>query len=450
MNNDLHDLLSVHSSGRSIGQKGNKNIYIDFGIPGETVICNPLRRNAGFRLSSVKEVVNPSPFRTREFCPHFTQCGGCNWQHIDYEYQLQLKRQILLQALEKYQINTPPVPPVMAAPDPLHYRFRMEYAFHGLPGPSASGITGFHHFFRPKEVIAIEECQLQPPRALEIVRFVSSLARDACISFYHQPSHSGTLRSMGIRINTSGEIQLVIGLNEPTPHLQKEVLQPMLSAFRDIVSLCHTVHISPKHSQLQGNVIPAAGSSPFLFESLSGIRFRVHASSFFQPNARQAEVIFNAAREWISPLGVGTVYDLYTGVGTLALFLSTVSNRVTGIEGSPTAVADASENALLNGASHVQFLTGDILGTFNPGFLSCHGKPDLIVLDPPRSGTLIEIKKTINSSGAGFVLYLSCNPVSLAFDLKQLGEQYHVVQIQPFDMLPHTHHLETLVLLQRK
>jgi 23S rRNA (uracil1939-C5)-methyltransferase len=183
---------------------------------------------------------------------------------------------------------------------------------------------------------------------------------------------------------------------------------------------------------------------------LGGNRFRMHASSFFQPNTRQAEQIFLTARDWANLSGHEKVYDLYTGVGTIALFLASNAGDVLGIEGSPLAIEDAMENASENGIKNVEFLTGDILETFKPEFLLKHGKPDLIVLDPPRSGTLIEIKKTINTSGAKKVLYLSCNPVSLAFDLKQLTEVYRVIRIQPYDMLPHTHHLETLVLLERK
>jgi 23S rRNA (uracil1939-C5)-methyltransferase len=187
-----------------------------------------------------------------------------------------------------------------------------------------------------------------------------------------------------------------------------------------------------------------------MYKMLGGNRFRLHASSFFQPNIRQVEKIFETLQNWADLSGREKVYDLYTGVGTLALSLAPGAKHVTGIEGSPFAIEDARENASMNGIENVEFLVGDILETFRPEFLLKHGKPDIIVLDPPRSGTLIEIKKTINASGAEKVIYLSCNPVSLAFDLKQLSEIYMVTRIQPFDMLPHTHHLETLVMLEKR
>jgi 23S rRNA (uracil1939-C5)-methyltransferase len=233
------------------------------------------------------------------------------------------------------------------------------------------------------------------------------------------------------------------------PCQRETLLSGIMEAFPQIVSLNYTVHLSAEHSQMQGEIIPFGNTVPYLRETIAGVKFRIHASSFFQPNVSQAENIFVTARDWAGLKGHEKVYDLYTGVGTLALFLAGRSGHVTGIEGSLPAIADAEENAIQNNIQNTEFICGDILDTFKSPFISRHGKPDLIVLDPPRSGTLIEIKKTINASGAKKVLYLSCNPVSLAFDLKQLCEAYHISMIQPFDMLPHTHHLETLVLLER-
>jgi 23S rRNA (uracil1939-C5)-methyltransferase len=243
---------------------------------------------------------------------------------------------------------------------------------------------------------------------------------------------------------------VVVGFAEDNPVQREILLNDLQEEFPAIGSLCWTLHRSHSHGQLQGEIIPFGSSKPYVYITLAGNRFRVNAACFFQPNIRQAEQIFLTAREWSGLTGNEKIYDLYTGVGTLALVLASQARHVTGIEGCTKAVEDAQKNAAMNGIQNVTFMAGDILHTFKPDFLSLHGKPDLIVLDPPRSGTLIEIKKTINGSGADKVLYLSCNPVSLAFDLKQLTEVYRVIRIQPFDMLPHTHHLETLVLLQRK
>ncbi len=438
-----------------MGVAGNKNVYLDCGIPGETMTYTLERKKKGFLAGKTESITEPSPYRTIPFCEHYSACGGCAWQHIDYAYQLELKQQILKNALEKYGIAHPSLPPVIASPETTYFRHRMEYSFSSKAyrenqevGPRKPGI-GFHPAGEPGKVNAIRTCWLQSDPSREICNFIEKVALEEGIDFYDHETKTGFLRSLSLRINSFGEILILAGMAYDDPGPRDVLLSRLMIAFPKIVSLNYTIHLSHEHSQLQGDIIPFGGTVPYLEEKIAGIRFRIHASSFFQPNVRQAENIFLTARNWSGLKGYEKVYDLYTGVGTLALFLSGKAGHVTGIEGSSLAIADATENAILNDIRNTEFITGDILETFRAPFLDTHGKPDLIVLDPPRSGTLIEIKKTINGSGAKKVLYLSCNPVSLAFDLKQLCEVYRISRIQPFDMLPHTHHLETLVLLER-
>lgn len=449
-------LGGIHSSGRSMGLAGNKNVYLDWGIPGETVTYTQERRKQGFHAGRVESILDASPYRSIPFCEHYFTCGGCPWQHIGYSHQLELKMQILKNALDKYGITYPSLPPVIGSPQTRLYRHRMEYSFSAAAFRENSGIgprkpgLGFHPAGEPGKVIAIRTCYLQSDPCRDICNFIEKTALDEGMDFYDHETRSGFLRSLSLRVNSTGEVLLVLGMAREIPDQRDALLNRVKHAFPQIVSLNYTLHLSSEHSQLQGEIIPFGGSVPYMWETIDGIRFRIHASSFFQPNVKQAENIFAMARDWVSLKGYERVYDLYTGVGTLALFLSGRAAHVTGIEGSSLAIADASENALVNDVQNTDFICGDILETFKTPFLSSHGKPDLVVLDPPRSGTLIEIKKTINASGAEKVLYLSCNPVSLAFDLKQLCEAYRISLIQPFDMLPQTHHLETLVLLEKK
>jgi 23S rRNA (uracil1939-C5)-methyltransferase len=436
-------LGGIHSSGRSVGLAGTKKVYLDCGIPGEAVTYTLERRKQGFLAGKTESILEPSPYRTIPFCEHYSSCGGCAWQHIGYAHQLELKHQILKNALDKYGIAYPSLPSVTASPKTMYYRHRMEYSF------SSSAGLGFHPAGEPVKVIAIRTCYLQSDPCRDICRFIERVALEEGMDFYDHESRSGFLRSLSLRINSIGEVLIVLGLVHDNPERINVLFSRTREAFPQIVSLNYTIHLSGDHSQLQGKIIPFGGTTPYLGEKMAGIRFRMHASSFFQPNVGQAENIFTTAREWANLKGHEKVYDLYTGVGILALFLSGQAGHVTGIEGSSNAIADAAENAILNNIQNAEFICGDILETFRSPFLTEHGKPDLIVLDPPRSGTLIEIKKTINASGAKNVIYLSCNPVSLAFDLKQLCEVYHIRLIQPFDMLPHTHHLETLVLLEK-
>jgi 23S rRNA (uracil1939-C5)-methyltransferase len=314
--------------------------------------------------------------------------------------------------------------------------------------PRTPGL-GFHPAGEPAKVNAIRTCYLQADPCREICNFTEKTALEEGMDFYNPETRLGFLRSLSLRINSTGEVLIVLGLAYDNPEQRALLFSRISGAFPQIVSMNYTIHLSTEHSQMQGEIIPYGGMDPYLRETIAGIRFRIHAASFFQPNIRQAENIFITARDWANLNGHEKVYDLYTGVGTLALSLAGKAGHVTGIEGSLPAIEDATENAILNDIQNAEFICGDILETFRSPFLLSHGKPDLIVLDPPRSGTLIEIKKTINASGAKNVIYLSCNPVSLAFDLKQLCEVYKICQIQPFDMLPHTHHLETLVLLEK-
>jgi 23S rRNA (uracil1939-C5)-methyltransferase len=299
-------------------------------------------------------------------------------------------------------------------------------------------------------VIDISECFLQEDPSRAICDSIKSFALENSIDFYNHENKTGTLRSISIRVNKTGEVMILLGFSNDMPGLRDKLLKSLLLSFPQIVSLCWTIHQSPVHGQLQGEIRVYGHTTSFIYETLAGYRFRIHVTSFFQPNVLQAEQIFLTALDWAGLSGNEQIVDLYSGVGTIAMFLAPHAAHVTGIEGSPVAIADAKENAKINQFGNVDFITCDIPETFRTEFLIHRGRPDLIVLDPPRSGTLIEIKKTINVSGAKKVLYLSCNPVSLAFDLKQLTEVYKISLIQPFDMLPHTHHPETLVLLERK
>jgi 23S rRNA (uracil1939-C5)-methyltransferase len=450
-------LEEIHSSGRSIAVYENKKVYLDFGMPGETVTFALERRKQGFRAGQVIELHSPSAHRADPFCIHSRQCGGCPWQHIDYPYQLELKHMILCNALAKYGIDTPAVPPVIPSPDIHYYRNRLEYSFalsspkeKQTPEKGSGSVLGFHRYGEPGKITDIRECFLQSEPSRAICEFVKSYALEQGFSFYDHEHKTGFLRSLSIRIARPGQTMVVIGFAHDQSVEREKLLNRLLQEFPSIVSLCWTIHLSHAHSQLQGEIIPFGGTKPYLHMMLAGNMFRVHAASFFQPNLRQSEQILLTARDWADLQGSEKIFDLYTGVGAIALTLASQAGHVTGIEGSPLAVEDARENAEFNRIGNAEFLAGDILKTFNSHFMQEHGRPDLIVLDPPRPGTLIEIKKAINASGAGKVIYLSCNPVSLAFDLKQLTEVYKVTRIQPFDMLPHTHHLETLVMLGPK
>ena len=388
----------IHSGGRAAGtaetDTGAKTIYADNAIPGEEAEVEIMRRQRGFRQAVVRRLLKASPDRITPFCPHASICGGCNWQHMAYPAQRYWKRQILIDALAKYEIETPPVPDVAPSPLQQGYRNKSEYAFASQPEP----IFGFHPKEEAHKIFECDTCFLQPPRVHLMAKKVFELTKGLPLQY------------LQIRTTTLGDTCCIFGF------------------------------------AAQQYVVGSAR----LTEKIDSIAFEYGPFSFFQPNPLQAVALYRQIKRYAGLSGSETVYDLYTGIGSIACYIADGAKEVIGIEGNPAAVLDAKENAKINGMAHVRFIAGDILETFTSDFVDRNPKADLIILDPPRSGTLIEIKKAILYAAPQKIIYVSCNPVSLAWDLKQLcAGGYRVTALQPFDMFPHTHHVETVCLLEK-
>ncbi|MDR0295807.1 MAG: 23S rRNA (uracil(1939)-C(5))-methyltransferase RlmD [Prevotellaceae bacterium] len=426
-------LYDIHSSGRAIGSMGTGRIYVDGGIPGETTDLESDRRQRGFRYGKIINIVEQSPQRIQPFCQHCGICGGCLWQHYSYEAQLHWKREILLNALRKYEIITPEVPAVTPSPLLQGYRNKSEYAF------AAPDNLGFHEIERRDMVCNIEKCFLQPEVVHETAVIIKNAAKEQGLSFYDYFTRQSLLRSLQLRTTTTGQllVWLVCAVDDVRiiPFLQHlQQLLPKVNAWFYSIDRGEPIHVSGEQ---------------YLMERSGDLTFRYSASAFYQPNPLQAENIFHQVRTYAALKGHELVYDLYTGIGTLACHVARDARMVIGVEGNASAIADAQYNASVNNLTNTRFLVGDILHTFKDDFIAAHGRPDVVILDPPRSGTLIEIKKTILRAAPQKIVYVSCNPVSLAFDLKQLCEGYRVAAIQPFDMFPHTHYVETVALLEK-
>ena len=432
----------MHSGGLAAGVVGTedaalpKQIYADNAIPGEEALVEMLRRQRGFRQGVVRELVSPSPSRVVPFCPHSNICGGCNWQHIDYPTQLYWKQQILVDALSKYEIVTPLVPNVIPSPLQQGYRNKSEYAFSSLPEP----VFGFHSKDDRSQVFACQTCSLQAPYVHRIAQKIFGLALEMQIPFYQYFDRSGLLKALQIRTTTLGETLCILIFSEEPA---KESIHGFFTRLRQ-----EAPTVTGWFYQFNQNCIHVGGAEK-LTETIDELNFRYSPQSFFQPNPLQAAALYRQVKEYAALTGSETVYDLYTGIGSIACYVAKEAKQVFGIEGNATAIMDANDNAKLNNLNNTQFITGDILETYRPDFIDSHPQADVIILDPPRSGTLIEIKKVILYAAPQKIIYVSCNPVSLAWDLKQLcAGGYHVTAIQPFDMFPHTHHVETVCLLE--
>jgi 23S rRNA (uracil1939-C5)-methyltransferase len=446
-------LTEMHSGGRTISKIGNHNIYTHFGIPGEKadIEVKKHQKNGRYIIGSILNINKKSPDRVQPFCKHFGQCGGCNWQHINYEAQLKLKQEILVKALSKYGINTPPISLPIPSPLKTFYRNKLEYKFSGYSlnnkdNNTDTNILGFHPFNHPEQLVDIEECFLNSALINVICEDIRKFSYENNYAYYNFKNKSGLLTNIIFRSTLKKQLMIIVGFAMNNPDAINKFLSFLRSRFQEISSLFYFVVNDQNTKESNFNAIHFSGEN-LMNEYIEEFKFQISPFSFFQPNPFQAINIYRTIKEYAQLKGTEIVYDLYTGIGTIAIYLSKQAYKITGIEGALSSIEDARKNAAINNIKNTTFIKGDILETFTFEFVGKHGKPDLIILDPPRSGTLVEIKKTILLAEPAKIIYVSCNPVSLAWDLKQLVEKYDVAGIQPFDMFPHTNHLETLVLL---
>jgi 23S rRNA (uracil1939-C5)-methyltransferase len=363
--------------------------------------------------------------------------------------------QILINALKKYKIVSPEIPEVLPSPQLIYYRNKIEYAFsaYGFSNENNSEdikpVLGFHPINRPEQVLEIEECYLQKQPSRDICESLHQFAMQHGYKYYNAIDNTGFLKSLTIRTSTTGDLMAIICFSKDYETPRDKILDFLKHHFPEITSLYYSIQNIGAKGFRDDLYFHYSGNST-ITEKIDEVKFQISSGSFFQLNPFQAVNLYRKIKEFARLDSNEFAYDLYTGTGSIACYLAKDAGRIMGIEGSACAIADAKINAEINGFYNLEFLTGDILETFKPEFIARHGKPDVIILDPPRSGTLIEIKKTILHAAPSRIVYVSCNPVSLAWDLKQLCENYHIVAIQPFDMFPHTHHLETVVLLEPK
>jgi 23S rRNA (uracil1939-C5)-methyltransferase len=435
-------VIGWHSSGKAIVSDGRHNIYVPYAIPGEQVdVTVAKRQKRNYIAGDLTSIVQASAHRVSPACPHFARCGGCNWMHIAYQQQLAFKKQLISQALAKYQIPHPPIEEVVPSPQPLAYRGKVDFA----PGitPQSEIYWGYHPAEDPHTVFPVEECYITDPQVI-----ATALHLQKVINAYHKSLPESVklyeiIKGFTLRCNKNGDQLLTIHAVEVLPRVEELVNQitrynPLLKSV--FLKLQHPLH----------NTLMHLWGDSYLIESMNRWLFQLSADAFFQPNIHLADQLFQKIVSLASPSADDIIYDLYTGVGTIAIHLAPYAKHVIGIENSETAISDARANQLRNRLDNLSFVVGDVLKTFVPEFINLHGRPDIVVLDPPRSGTLIETLKNMIAFRPKRIVYVSCNPVSLAWNLTYLKDFYTIESVIPFDMFPQTHHVETLVRLERK
>ncbi len=430
--------------GRGVARVDGLVVFVEGAAPGDVVRARVRRVRRSFAEAATVEVLEPSPARTVPRCPHFGPCGGCVWQHIDYAAQAQAKEAIVRESLTHLGgIATPPVRPIVAAADPWYYRNKMEFSFHPV------GTLGLHRRGDWNAIVPIETCYLQSQVSAALVQAVRAFAQETGVPPYDPRTHRGLLRALVVREGRGTGDRLVGLLTAPGPF-------PQAAAFARVVR-----QVAPDVTGIVRGVVPGVADGapvaavepidgrPYLEEVLAGLRFRIGLETFFQTNTAQAARMVEYVVARAAPRAGDRVFDLYCGVGTFALALARAGATVAGVEVVPAAVEAARANAALNGLAGLDVRTGDVRLVL-PDLTAAYGPPDVVVLDPPRSGAGGKVMRKIGRTRARRVIYVSCNPTTLAPDLRELLPfGYRLIEVQPFDLFPHTYHVEAIAVLDR-
>lgn len=447
-------------------------IFVPYGAPGDIVDIQIDKKKHSFAEAHIVEVIRPSDLRCEPSCRHFGICGGCKWQHIPYPAQLEQKRLQVKDALSRIgKIDIPEILPTLGSENIWGYRNKMEYTFSnkkwrtweeimsGKDFEDSSNALGFHIPGAFDKVLHIEECLLQEDFGNSLRNFVYNLAERRNLTFYDIRNNKGLLRTLMIRTASTGQKMVVVAFGEYDPENIRYVMESIKNEFPDITSLEYAVNLKLNDSLADQKIIPFSGQD-FIEEEMEGLRFRVNAKSFYQTNSRQAHELYKVARKFAG-LGPGSeefttrnrkplVYDLYTGTGTIANFVARGAEKVIGIEYVDVAIEDAKLNSRVNGIDNTLFFAGDMKDVLTDEFISRHGRPDVMIIDPPRAGMHEDVVKTILNAVPDVIVYVSCNPATQARDLALMDSVYKVTDVQPVDMFPHTHHVENVVRLEKR
>ena len=453
------------AEGKSIARVEGKVVFIERVVPGDVVDIKLAKSKKDWAEGYPLQFHSFSKERTEPFCQHFGVCGGCQWQMLPYDKQLFYKRQQVEDNLKRIgKIELPEIPAVLGADETRWYRNKLEYTFSSkrfipapegfkkfadskIPTPEADGGAGFHARGFFDKVVEIERCWLQAEPTNVVRNTISDFARKNNFSFYDQKLHTGFLRTLLLRICETGEVMVNVVMAEDDETKRHLLFDHLLKQVPGITTLLYTINTKWNDSLYDLDPVAVTGKG-YVVEKLEDLQFKIGPKSFFQTNTKQAEKLYSVARDYAELTGNEIVYDLYCGTGSIGIFVSKLAKKIIGVEMLGDAIADAKENAALNKIQHAEFFAGDVIKICDDVFFAAHGKPDVIITDPPRAGMHEKLVKKILEIAAPTVVYVSCNPATQARDLRLLDEKYMVKKVQPVDMFPHTHHIENVAQLK--
>ena len=447
------------SEARCISRVDGKVLFTEFTAPGDVVDLKITRNKKTYFEAIPVKFHAYGKNRVKPFCIHFGECGGCKWQHIPYQDQLDFKRRQVIDQFERIgKFPFPAVNNTLGSSETQYYRNKLEFTFSDRRWLTQEEIEmgknldrnglGFHRASQFDKIIDIEECFLQPDPSNRIRQELKFFARKENIPFYNLLEHTGFLRNLIIRTSNTGDVMVILQVAYTDKPLIEKSMNFLRNNFKEITSLNYVVNAKRNETFFDLEVINVHGD-PFIIEEIEGLKFRIGPKSFFQTNSRQVYELLKIVRESGKLNKSHIVYDLYSGTGTIAIFISEQVKRVIGIESVEAAVKDARMNAEINGIVNTAFETGDIKDLITKEFVEVNGNPDIIITDPPRAGMHSEVVSAILRLAPVRIVYVSCNPATQARDISLLSKDYKVKIVQPVDMFPHTHHIENVVMLEK-
>ncbi len=451
---------SAGAEGNCIARWEGKVIFVKNAVPGDICDLKIIGKKKKFLLGEIEQIGESGPQRVEPFCEHFGNCGGCKWQQMDYQGQLEFKTQQVRDAFDRIgKLTYDNVPLALGSSRTKEYRNKMEYTYSHSRWLTREQLDseefienpglGFHVPKRYDKIVHIEKCHLQDNVANDIRNWCYEYALKNEITFYDARKQEGMLRNLMLRNNRKGEWLVLQTFKYDEPEVIEAMMTALKEEFSQIKSLLYSVNAKVNDSIYDLDMVLFHGE-PMLEESIEDLTFKIRPKSFFQTNPTQAELLYRTTLDFAELNGTENVYDLYCGTGTISLFLAKSAKQVVGIESVPQAIEDAWENAAANSIDNCEFLVGDMKDELNDDFVTKHGLPDVIVTDPPRAGMHPDVVNQILKLKAPKVVYVSCNPATQARDLDALRDVYEIKRIQPVDMFPHTHHVENVVLLGLK
>lgn len=450
----------IAAEGKAIGKADNKVVFVPFAVPGDVVDIQVTNNRKNFMEGHVVKWHKYSPNRIEPFCSHFGLCGGCKWQNLPYEEQLKFKQKQVTDQLKRIgKLELPAILPIIGSKNITHYRNKLEFTFSDSRWLTREEIEqageiekvpalGYHIPGRFDKVFDVSNCYLQPEPSNSIRLAVRNYAIEHGIPFLNLYTKQGLLRNLIIRTASTGEVMAILAVTRYNNEVQ-ELLEYMRISFPQITSLMY-VENSKLNETISDLEVKLFAGKDHITEVMEDLKFRVGPKSFYQTNSEQALALYRVARSFAQLSGSELVYDLYTGTGTIANFVARNAKKVVGIEYVPEAIDDARINSKLNGITNTIFFAGDIKDLLSDKFMDEHGKPDVVILDPPRAGIHPDVAKALVAVQPVRIVYVSCNPATQARDIALMSDIYKVSRIQPVDMFPQTHHVENVVLLEKR